>query len=61
MTSLLAADMIEVAIQVASEGGRQIFGVRIFLSDALDVRGPVLITRLRGTGGTGGRVGILVD
>ena len=50
-----------MVIKVASESGGESLGVWVILTEVLDVRGPVLITRLWGTGGTGGRVGILFD
>ena len=57
----LCPDAIEVVIKVASESGREGLGLWVNLTEALDVWGPVLITRFGGTGGTGGREGILFD
>ena len=50
-----------MVIKVASESGGESLGVWVNLTEALDVRGPVLITRFGGTGGTGGREVILID
>ena len=50
-----------LVIKVARESVREGLGVWVNLTEASDVWGPELITRLRGTGGTWGREGIFFD
>ena len=56
---MIRPDTSKVVVEITDEGGSKSLRVRVDLSKALTVWGPVLIARLRGPRGTIGRVVIL--